>query len=192
MVPWNILCRGSSWVWKCTASKHEAFELDHDYLWRHEIACRREGEIAIPNGPMYENVLQKFTRNGSSMKIPGVEYVWKGRMVNLGAAVKQIRRFDGKNLRHGWWCMNFSERVKERTEKRFLERIEDLARMEILVVRLKGTRPLAWLSKAYEEAWADIHGTCPVVCNPATINGMPACHCFHHINNLIKGAVIRW
>ncbi len=103
-------------------------ELDHDYLWRHELALPARGEIAIHNRSHYENVLvtkvhPEFVLNEN---IPDVESTkdvdkdfWKMRY-------KQIRRFEKNLADNGMIIMKFFLHVSHKEQKkRFLERIED-------------------------------------------------------------------
>jgi PPK2 family polyphosphate:nucleotide phosphotransferase len=105
-----------------------AFELDHDYFWRHQIALPARGEIAIHNRSHYENVLVTKVHPEFIMgeNIPGVESVkdidkkfWDNRF-------KQIRRFEKNLAENGTVIMKFFLNVsKKEQKKRFLERIDD-------------------------------------------------------------------
>ena len=106
-------------------------ELDHDYLWRHELALPARGEIAIHNRSHYENVLvtrvhPEFLLNEN---IPGIESVkdidkkfWKQRY-------KQIRRFEKNLAENGTIILKFFLHVSRKEQKkRFLERIDDTSK----------------------------------------------------------------
>ncbi len=105
-----------------------AFELDHDYFWRHSVALPARGEIAIHNRSHYENVLvtkvhPEFILNEN---IPGIDSIddinkkfWKARY-------KQIRRFEKNLAGNGMLILKFFLNVsKKEQKKRFLERIDD-------------------------------------------------------------------
>lgn len=105
-----------------------AFELDHDYFWRHSVALPARGEIAIHNRSHYENVLvtkvhPEFILNEN---IPGIDSLndinakfWKNRY-------KQIRRYEKNLAANGMLILKFFLNVsKKEQKKRFLERIDD-------------------------------------------------------------------
>src|SRR5258708_37831760 len=105
-----------------------AFELDHDYLWRHEIALPARGEIAIHNRSHYENVLATKVHPQWILNenIPGVESVEKVNDKFWEQRYKQIRRFEKNLADNGMVIMKFFLNVsKKEQKKRFLERIED-------------------------------------------------------------------
>src|SRR5882757_4330189 len=105
-----------------------AFELDHDYLWRHEIALPARGEIAIHNRSHYENVLATKVHPQWILNenIPGVESVEKVNGKFWEQRYKQIRRFEKNLADNGMVIMKFFLNVsKKEQKKRFLERIED-------------------------------------------------------------------
>ena len=106
-------------------------ELDHDYLWRHQLALPARGEIAIHNRSHYENVLvtkvhPEYILNEN---IPGVDSLkqidddfWQMRY-------KQIRRFEKNLSENGMVVLKFFLHVsKKEQKKRFLERIEDTSK----------------------------------------------------------------
>ncbi|MBS1976903.1 MAG: polyphosphate kinase 2 family protein [Bacteroidetes bacterium] len=105
-----------------------AFELDHHYLWRHEIALPPRGEIAIHNRSHYENVLATKVHPEWVLNenLPGVESVkdidesfWESRY-------KQIRKFEKVLTDNGMVILKFFLHVsKKEQKKRFLERIDD-------------------------------------------------------------------
>jgi len=104
-----------------------AFELDHDYLWRHEIALPARGEIAIHNRSHYENVLATKVHPQWILNenIPGIESVEKVNDKFWEQRYKQIRRFEKNLADNGMIIMKFFLNVsKKEQKKRFLERIE--------------------------------------------------------------------
>lgn len=105
-----------------------AFELDHDYLWRHELALPARGEIAIHNRSHYENVLATKVHPQWILNenIPGIESVEKVNDKFWAQRYKQIRRFEKNLADNGMVIMKFFLNVsKKEQKKRFLERIED-------------------------------------------------------------------
>jgi len=105
-----------------------AFELDHHYLWRHEMALPARGEIAIHNRSHYENVLATKVHPQWILNenIPGVESVEKVNDKFWEQRYKQIRRFEKNLADNGMIIMKFFLNVsKKEQKKRFLERIED-------------------------------------------------------------------
>lgn len=105
-----------------------AFELDHHYLWRHELALPARGEIAIHNRSHYENVLATKVHPQWILNenIPGVESVEKVNDKFWEQRYKQIRRFEKNLADNGMIIMKFFLNVsKKEQKKRFLERIED-------------------------------------------------------------------
>jgi PPK2 family polyphosphate:nucleotide phosphotransferase len=105
-----------------------SLELDHDYLWRHELALPARGEIAIHNRSHYENVLITRVHPEWIMNenIPGVDSVkhidkrfWEKRY-------KQINRFEKNLAENGTVILKFFLHVsKKEQKKRFLDRIDD-------------------------------------------------------------------
>ncbi len=103
-------------------------ELEHDYLWRHEIELPPRGEIGIFNRSHYENVLvtrvhPEFILNEN---LPGIKTIksineefWKKRM-------EQINHFEKNLTENGTVVMKFFLHVsKKEQKKRLLERIND-------------------------------------------------------------------
>lgn len=74
-------------------------ELDHNYLWRHQLALPARGEIAIHNRSHYENVLVTRVHPEWILNenLPGIETVKKIDKKFWEQRFKQIRRFE-KNL----------------------------------------------------------------------------------------------
>ena len=105
-----------------------SLELDHDYLWRHELALPARGEIAIHNRSHYENVLvtrvhPEYILNENLPDVGSVkdidEKFWERRF-------KQIRRFERNLSGNGIVILKFFLHVsKKEQKKRFLERIDD-------------------------------------------------------------------
>jgi PPK2 family polyphosphate:nucleotide phosphotransferase len=103
-------------------------ELDHNYLWRHELAVPGRGEIAIHNRSHYENVLvtkihPEWILNEN---IPGIDTVKKIDDKFWQQRYKQIRRFEKNLTDNGTIIMKFFLHVSKKEQKRrFLERIDD-------------------------------------------------------------------
>jgi PPK2 family polyphosphate:nucleotide phosphotransferase len=103
-------------------------ELDHDYLWRHELALPARGEIAIHNRSHYENVLVTKVHPEWILNenIPGIDSVKKIDDKFWDKRYKQIRRFEKNLVENGTVIMKFFLNVSKKEQKRrFLERIED-------------------------------------------------------------------
>ncbi len=136
-----------------------AFELDHDYLWRHEIALPVRGEIAIHNRSHYENVLVTRVHPQWILNenIPGIESVEKVNAKFWEERFKQIRRFEKNLADNGMVIMKFFLNVsKKEQKKRFLERIEDPGKnWKFSLSDLK--ERVFWddYQKAYEEAMSE-------------------------------------
>jgi len=133
-----------------------AFELDHDYLWRHELALPARGEIAIHNRSHYENVLATKVHPQWILNenIPGVESVEKVDDKFWEQRYKQIRRFEKNLADNGMVIMKFFLNVsKKEQKKRFLERIEDPGKnWKFSLSDLKERVYWDDYQKAYEEA----------------------------------------
>lgn len=105
-----------------------SLELDHDYMWRHQIAMPPRGEIAIHNRSHYENVLVTQVHPEFIMgeNIPGVESLKDIDKKFWDSRYKQIRRFEKNLADNGMIIMKFFLHVsKKEQKKRFLERIDD-------------------------------------------------------------------
>lgn len=103
-------------------------ELDHYYLWRHQLALPAHGEIAIHNRSHYENVLVTKVHPEWILNenIPGIETVKKIDDDFWDMRYKQIRRFEKNLTENGTVIMKFFLHVsKKEQKKRFLERIDD-------------------------------------------------------------------
>lgn len=105
-----------------------AFELDHDYFWRHSVALPARGEIAIHNRSHYENVLvtkvhPEFILNEN---IPGINSIKDINKKFWKARYKQIRRYEYNLADNGMLILKFFLNVSKKEQKRrFLERIDD-------------------------------------------------------------------
>lgn len=136
-----------------------AFELDHDYLWRHEIALPARGEIAIHNRSHYENVLATKVHPQWILNenIPGVESAEKVNDKFWEQRYKQIRRFEKNLADNGMIIMKFFLNVsKKEQKKRFLERIEDPGKnWKFSLSDLKERAYWDDYQKAYEEAMSE-------------------------------------
>lgn len=103
-------------------------ELDHNYLWRHELAAPARGEIAIHNRSHYENVLVTKVHPEWILNenIPGIDTVKKIDKKFWEQRYKQIRRFEKNLTDNGTIILKFFLHVSKKEQKRrFLERIED-------------------------------------------------------------------
>jgi PPK2 family polyphosphate:nucleotide phosphotransferase len=136
-----------------------SFELDHDYLWRHEIALPARGEIAIHNRSHYENVLATKVHPQWILNenIPGVESVEKVNDKFWEQRYKQIRRFEKNLADNGMVIMKFFLNVsKKEQKKRFLERIEDPGKnWKFSLSDLKERAYWDNYQKAYEQAMSE-------------------------------------
>lgn len=134
-------------------------ELDHDYLWRHELALPARGEIAIHNRSHYENVLVTKVHPQWILNenIPGVESVERVNAKFWEQRYKQIRRFEKNLADNGTVIMKFFLNVsKKEQKKRFLERIEDPGKnWKFSLSDLKERAFWDQYQKAYEEAMSE-------------------------------------
>jgi PPK2 family polyphosphate:nucleotide phosphotransferase len=106
-------------------------ELDHEYLWRHQLALPARGEIAIHNRSHYENVLVTKVHPEWILNenIPGIDSVKKIDDAFWKKRYKQIKRFEKNLAENGTVILKFFLHVsKKEQKKRFLERIEDPAK----------------------------------------------------------------
>ncbi|MBL7873704.1 MAG: polyphosphate kinase 2 family protein [Cyclobacteriaceae bacterium] len=131
-------------------------ELDHEYLWRHQLTLPARGEIAIHNRSHYENVLVTKVHPEWILneRIPGIETTkdindkfWQQRY-------KQIRRFEKNLADNGTIILKFFLNVsKKEQKKRFLERIDDASKnWKFSLSDLKERAFWDDYQKAYEEA----------------------------------------
>jgi PPK2 family polyphosphate:nucleotide phosphotransferase len=103
-------------------------ELDHHYLWRHNIALPARGEIAIHNRSHYENVLITRVHPELILKeqLPGIDSVEKINKRFWKTRFKQINRFEKNISENGTIILKFFLHLsKKEQKKRFLERIDE-------------------------------------------------------------------
>ena len=106
-------------------------ELEHDYLWRHNIALPARGMVGIFNRSHYENVLvtrvhPEYILNENLPDIKSVSDIdksfWEKRF-------RQINHFERILVDNGTVILKFFLHVsKKEQKKRFLERINDPAK----------------------------------------------------------------
>jgi PPK2 family polyphosphate:nucleotide phosphotransferase len=104
-----------------------ATELDHDFLWRCQLALPERGRIGIFNRSYYEDVLvarvheEVLKRQKLPPELVGKK-IWEERF-------EDIRAFESYLARNGTVVLKFFLHVsKAEQKKRFLERIEDPAK----------------------------------------------------------------
>jgi len=103
-------------------------ELDHHYLWRHNLALPARGEIAIHNRSHYENVLvtrvhPEYILNEN---IPGIDSVDKIKKSFWEDRYEQIVNFEKGLAENGMVILKFFLHLsKKEQKKRFLDRIDD-------------------------------------------------------------------
>lgn len=133
-----------------------AYELDHDYFWRHSLALPARGEIAIHNRSHYENVLVTKVHPEYVLKenIPGIESLKDINKDFWDSRYKQIRRFEKNHTQNGMLILKFFLNVsKKEQKKRFLERIEDSSKnWKFSGADLKERTHWDEYQKAYEDA----------------------------------------
>lgn len=103
-------------------------ELDHDYLWRHNLTLPARGEIAIHNRSHYENVLVTRVHPEYILKenLPGIDSVDKINDKFWERRFKQINRFEKNVSQNGTAILKFFLHVsKKEQKKRLLSRIDD-------------------------------------------------------------------
>jgi PPK2 family polyphosphate:nucleotide phosphotransferase len=103
-------------------------ELDHHYLWRHNLALPGRGEIAIHNRSHYENVLVTRVHPELILKehLPGLDSVEDIDKKFWSSRFKQINRFEKNISQNGTVILKFFLHLsKEEQKKRLLERIDD-------------------------------------------------------------------
>lgn len=103
-------------------------ELEHDYLWRHNLALPEKGKFAVFNRTHYENVLVTRVHPEYIMfeNLPGIEKVedikpefWENRM-------DQINNFEKHISQNGTIVLKFYFHMsKEEQRKRLLHRLEN-------------------------------------------------------------------
>jgi PPK2 family polyphosphate:nucleotide phosphotransferase len=134
-------------------------ELDHDYLWRHELTMPAHGEIAIHNRSHYENVLVTKVHPEWILNenIPGVESLKKIDDEFWDRRYKQIRRFEKNLVENGTIVMKFFLHVSKKEQKRrFIERIDDPSKnWKFSLGDLKERAHWDEYQKAYEKALSE-------------------------------------
>lgn len=103
-------------------------ELEHDYLWRHNLALPEKGKFAVFNRSHYENVLvtRVHPEYILSENLPGIEKVeditekfWKNR-------IESINHFEKHLTHNGTIVLKFYLHMsKEEQRKRLLHRLEN-------------------------------------------------------------------
>jgi PPK2 family polyphosphate:nucleotide phosphotransferase len=102
-------------------------ELEHDYLWRHQLVLPEKGKFAVFNRTHYENVLVTRVHPEYILfeNLPGIEKVeditpvfWENRM-------EQINNFEKHIAQNGTVILKFYFNMsKEEQRKRLLNRLE--------------------------------------------------------------------
>jgi PPK2 family polyphosphate:nucleotide phosphotransferase len=134
-------------------------ELDHDYLWRHQLTLPAHGEIAIHNRSHYENVLVTKVHPEWILNenIPGIDSLKKIDNEFWNKRYKQIRRFEKNLVENGTVIMKFFLHVsKKEQKKRFVERIDDPSKnWKFSLGDLKERAHWDEYQKAYEKALSE-------------------------------------
>jgi PPK2 family polyphosphate:nucleotide phosphotransferase len=133
-----------------------ALELDHHYLWRHNVALPGRGEIAIHNRSHYENVLVTRVHPELILRecLPGIDSVDKISRKFWSSRFKQINRFEKNIHQNGTVILKFFLHLsRDEQKKRLLERINDPEKhwkFDLADLRERGH----WdeYQRAYEEA----------------------------------------
>ncbi len=105
-----------------------AQELDHDYLWRHNLALPARGEIGIFNRSHYENVLvtrvhPEYILNEN---LPAIQEIKDIKPLFWEMRFKEINRFEKNLYENGTIILKFFLHVSKKEQKeRFLERLDD-------------------------------------------------------------------
>lgn len=103
-------------------------ELEHDYLWRHQLVLPARGQIGIFNRSHYENVLvtrvhPEFILNENIAGINGVDDVNDGL---FNKRFHSINEWEKHLVDNGTLVLKFFLHVsKEEQKKRLIERIDD-------------------------------------------------------------------
>jgi PPK2 family polyphosphate:nucleotide phosphotransferase len=103
-------------------------ELEHDYLWRHNLALPGRGEIGIFVRSHYENVLVTRVHPEYILKerIPGLDKVSKVDKKFFRTRFRQINDWERHLTENGTRIIKiFLHSSKEDQKKQFMERIED-------------------------------------------------------------------
>lgn len=106
-------------------------ELDHDYLWRHNLALPARGEIGIFVRSHYENVLVTRVHPEYILgeRIPGINDLKKVDKAFFRQRFRQINDWERHLAENGMTIIKiFLHSSKEEQKKQFLERIDDPAK----------------------------------------------------------------
>lgn len=106
-------------------------ELEHDYLWRHNLALPARGEIGIFVRSHYENVLVTRVHPQYILgeKIPGINTVDKVTKQFFRTRFRQINDWERYLTENGTRIIKiFLHSSKEEQKKQFMERIEDASK----------------------------------------------------------------
>ncbi len=101
-----------------------AHELDHDFLWRHQLALPQRGRIGVFNRSHYEETLavrvhpEYLKSQRLPPQLPGPN-VWKERFEDINAWERHLAR-NGTAIRKFYLHLSQAEQAKQ-----FLERIDD-------------------------------------------------------------------
>lgn len=105
-----------------------ALELQHDYLWRHQVALPERGKFGIFNRTHYENVLvtRVHPEHILSENLPGIETVKDIKPKFWEKRFEQIRQFEKHIFDNGTIVLKFFLHVsKEEQRQRLLRRLEE-------------------------------------------------------------------
>jgi PPK2 family polyphosphate:nucleotide phosphotransferase len=106
-------------------------ELEHDYLWRHNLALPARGEIAIFVRSHYENALvtrvhPEYILNEN---IPGIDKLKKVNNAFFKTRFRQINDWERYLVENGTTIIKiFLHSSREEQKKQFLERIDDASK----------------------------------------------------------------
>ncbi len=104
-----------------------SMELDHDYLWRHQVALPERGRIGVFNRSHYEEalVVRVHPEYLTKQKVPPkllTKNIWRERF-------EDIRAWERYMARNGTLILKFFLNVsKEEQRQRFLDRLEEPAK----------------------------------------------------------------
>lgn len=112
-----------------TSFKHPSSqELEHDFLWRHQLALPERGMIRIFNRSHYENVLISKVHPELVLneRIPGINELNDLDQVFWEERYKKINRFEKNVASTGTLILKFFLNIsKEEQRNRFLERLNN-------------------------------------------------------------------
>ena len=106
-------------------------ELEHDYLWRHNLALPGRGEIAIFVRSHYENVLVTRVHPEYILgeRIPGIDKLKKVNNGFFKTRFRQINDWERYLSENGTTIIKiFLHSSKEDQKKQFMERIDDASK----------------------------------------------------------------